>query len=68
MTYIIKTAARVDARINGETIELELEAGEHDLRPEIAELLVSQGIAEKVAAQPKTKTSKTKPTDTEEKN
>lgn len=68
MTYIIKNAARVSAFINLEAVELDLKAGEHELEPAIAELLVAQGIAELITEQPKPKTSKSKASDIEENN
>jgi uncharacterized protein YuzE len=57
MAYTIKENVRVDMRVNGETISVELEAGEQKLEPAIAELLVAQGIA--VESKPKTSKTKT---------
>ena len=71
MAYNIKKPVRVDIRLNGADYSLDLEVGTHELEQPVAELLVAQGVAELITEQPKEakpKTSKPKPTDTEEKN
>lgn len=44
MTYTIKEHVKVDLRANGVDYSLDLKAGEHDLEPAVAELLIAQGL------------------------
>lgn len=45
MTYTIKEHVKVDLRANGVDYSLDLKAGDHDLEPAVAEILVAQGLA-----------------------
>ena len=63
--YTITEDVHVDIRVDGETIALDLPAGDHDLHPAVAELLTAQGVATPaVAAEPAKPAKKTTPKDT----
>lgn len=59
MAHTLKEAVKVSIVIDGEAVEVDYAAGDTDLPPVIADLLVSQGLA----TQAKSKASKSTTTD-----
>jgi len=57
MAYTITETASVTMTVAGETVTIDLEPGDHDLAPEVADLLIAQGIATPATKTPKRKTS-----------
>lgn len=57
MKYTLSETVNVDIRIDGQDASATYEAGDHELPPAIAELLVAQGFASEAVTAKKSKTS-----------
>jgi hypothetical protein len=61
MAHTVKEAVHVSMFVDGKDVSLDLSAGEHDLAPAVAALLVEQNLATEVSASKKA--AKSTPTD-----
>lgn len=59
MAYTISEAVHVTFTVDGETVELDITAGDSDLSESVADLLVAQGIATPAAAKKAAKSTST---------
>lgn len=59
MKYTLSETVNVDIRIDGQDASATYEAGDVELPPAIAELLVAQGFASEAVTTKKSKTSET---------
>lgn len=65
MRYTIAQDVEIDIRIDGKNETISLKAGDHELHPAVAEVLVEQGIA-KAAGTKAAKTTTPEPEPTED--